>query len=188
MKRAFIALKISLTKESEKIFIEIKSKLKGEKINWVDNQNMHITLFFLGETEEKQISEIGRKLQDIVREIKPFVFICKGLGVFKNINDPRVIWIGIKKSDDLNFLKQKVDMLMHNFGFEIESHNFKPHLTLGRIKHVKNKAILAELIEKYSEYTFQDVSVNEGIFYESILTSQGAIYKKIQTFKMNAEI
>ena len=50
------------------------------------------------------------------------------------------------------------------------------------------KAKRAELIEKYSEYTFQDVSVNEGIFYESILTSQGAIYKKIQTFKMNAEI
>jgi len=188
MKRTFIALKISLTKESEKVFIEIKSKLKDEKINWVDNQNMHITLFFLGETGEKQISEIRRKIQDIVKVHKPFVFTCKGLGVFKNINDPRVIWIGIKKSDDLTVLKQKVDIVMQNLGFEIESHNFKPHLTLGRIKHIKNKAILAELIEKYSEYTFQDVSVNEIIFYESILTSQGAIYKEIQRFKLNEEI
>jgi len=149
---------------------------------------MHITLFFLGKTEEKQISEIGRKIQDIVREFKPFVFTCKGLGVFKNINDPRVIWIGIKKSDDLTVLKQRVDNIMQNLGFKIESHNFKPHLTLGRIKHIKNKAILVELIEKYSEYTFQDVSVNEVIFYESILTSQSAIYKEIQRFKLIAEI
>ncbi|HAN19685.1 MAG: 2'-5' RNA ligase [Bacteroidetes bacterium GWC2_33_15] len=185
MKRTFIAIKISLSKETEKLFNEIKSKLNESKINWVDTHNMHITLFFLGDTKESQIPEICSQIERIARETNPFLFTCKGLGLFKNIHDPRVIWLGIKKSDSLNGLKQNIDFVMQDMGFEIEPPDFKPHITLGRIKFIKNKMLLAELVEKYRDYAFQDIPVNEVIFYESILTSQGPIYKEIQVYKLS---
>ena len=67
----------------------------------------------------------------------------------------------------------------------IEERAFKPHLTLGRIKWIKNKPVLEDLLKRYSDYKFQDVNVTEVIYYESVLQSTGSIYIPIKTFRLS---
>jgi 2'-5' RNA ligase len=67
-------------------------------------------------------------------------------------------------------------------GISIEDRPFKPHLTLGRIKYLKDKAVLKTLMDKYQNAEIQKVPVNEVILYESILLQTGPVYKPIGMF------
>ncbi|MDX9697033.1 MAG: RNA 2',3'-cyclic phosphodiesterase [Bacteroidales bacterium] len=185
MKRTFIAIKIALNKENMSFFSDLKLKFKDSSINWVNAENMHLTLFFLGDTSDNQISAISKELALLLAELKSFTITLKGLGVFKNILDPKVMWMGIEHSEILDDMKVLVNKAMINSGFEVDNKVFKPHLTLGRIKNLTNKSALIEWIEKYRDHFFQDVLVNEIIFYESILSPKGPVYKVMKTFKLS---
>jgi len=182
MKRTFLAVKLTLLDDNNKLFSDLKIKFKDSLINWVNAENMHLTLFFLGETTENQIASICNKLREQLKDTKAFSFTLKRLGVFRNINDPRVIWLGVENVDKLKEVKKYIDSVLLKFDFQVEEKEFRPHLTLGRIKHLKQKNILNDLIEKYNDYKFQEVFVNEIVFYESVLTPNGPVYKVIDKF------
>ncbi|MFC2151340.1 RNA 2',3'-cyclic phosphodiesterase [Bacteroidota bacterium] len=185
MKRTFIAIKLPVTEQTSELVNDIKSNLNDEKIKWVDNWNLHITLFFLGDTEEEIINKIGNTLTDYLKDIKSFTLSVKGLGIFKNIHNPRIIWLGINESDDLKKLKRHLDKTLESFGFYTEDKEFKPHLTIGRIKFLKNKKNLNNLLNKYKEQEFQNFIIKEVIFYESRLTSEGPVYRSLKTFPLS---
>jgi RNA 2',3'-cyclic 3'-phosphodiesterase len=184
MKRTFIAVKTELSKDNLQLYSEIKSKLKDSYINWVDADNMHLTLFFLGDTSEVQIHEISEEVKNSLSETKSFSFLLKRLGVFRDLNDPRVVWVGIENDNDLKEIKKRIDKALNKLGYKTEDREFKPHLTLGRIKNIKQKDSLRDLVEKYKDYTLQEIFVGEIVFYESTLTSKGPIYKELQSFKL----
>lgn len=184
MKRTFIAVKTELSKDNLLLYSEIKSKLKDSYINWVAADNMHLTLFFLGDTPEEQIPLILKELKISLSETKSFSFLLKGLGIFRNMHDPRVIWVGIENDNDLKKNKINIDKVLQKLGYKTEDREFKPHLTLGRIKNIKQKDSLRDLVEKYRDFTFQEIFVSEVVFYESTLTPKGPIYKEIQKFKL----
>ena len=180
MKRTFIAIKIPFAKQEMGIITDIKDALKKEKIKWVESWNLHITLFFLGDTDDNIIQPLTEKLVKQLKTTKYFNLVLKGLGVFKSIRDPKVIWIGINKSSELQMLKNEIDAIMFDFGFKANEREFKPHLTLGRVKFIHNKTEFKDLIEKYKETEFGKVVIDKVIFYESRLTPQGPVYKTIK--------
>lgn len=185
MKRTFIAVKSTLLANNRKVFSDLKLKLKESVINWVDSENMHLTLFFLGDTSDNQITEICKKLKEVLKDTKSFTFSLKGLGVFKNIHDPKVVWLGVENADKLRGIKKIIDKELVKFDFQVEDREFRPHLTLGRIKNLKQKTELNDFIEKYEDYQFQEIRVDEITFYESVLTPRGPIYKEIEKFRLN---
>ena len=185
MKRTFVAIRINISKQTAEFFNDIKFQLKDEKIKWVDPWNMHLTLFFLGDTEEKLIPEISEELKLELKGIKSFKLKCKKLGLFKNINNPRVLWFGLEKKQALLELKQKVDNVIKSFGYESENKKFVPHLTLGRIKFLKNRKFLESLVEKYKDQMIQEFKVNEIIFYESKLTQKRPVYSVLNKIMLD---
>ena len=185
MKRTFIAIKTSISKETAKLINEIKFELKDEKIRWIENDNLHITLFFLGETSIEVTDNICKLLYVELSAIKSFSLSCEGIGVFRNIHNPKALWFGIKESGNLTALKNAIDHTMKDVGFELSEKQFKPHLTIGRTKFIKNKKQFRACIEKYKDYKIQNFEINEVIFYESILTAKGAIYKEIKKFSLD---
>ncbi|MFO7827344.1 MAG: RNA 2',3'-cyclic phosphodiesterase [Bacteroidales bacterium] len=185
MKRTFIAIKIPVSKQTAEFIQDIKSELRNDKINWVEIFQMHITLYFLGDTEDEMIEKISYHLGELLKNQTPFKLNCKGLGLFKNLSNPRVLWLGIEESVQLQNLKTRIDGLMKNLGFEIEKRAFKPHLTLGRIKYIKDKEKLKNLLERYNDFEFQEFKIDKLIFYESRLTSDGPIYKAIKEILLN---
>lgn len=185
MKRTFIAVKIPVSKQTAEIIQDIKSELQNEKIKWVEIFNMHITLFFAGDTDEEMIQKISTALEDVLKSKKSFTLRGKGIGVFKNLNNPRVLWLGIEKSESLQYLKCEIDRMMKKLGFEIENRPFKPHLTLGRIKSINDKRKLKQVLDDYENIELQNFEINKVFFYESKLTPEGPVYKVIKQVELN---
>ena len=182
MKRTFIAAKIEPSTELLNIYTKLRNELQNEKIKWVDNHNFHLTLFFLGDTTEEQINQIRIQLSNIVDNFAPFSIKLQGLGVFKNFHKPRVLWAGVYNYEPLGDVKELIDKEMLKLGFNPDAREFKPHLTIGRIKWIDDKEKLKNIVMKNEDLYFQETKINEIIFYESILKPEGPVYKPIEKF------
>ena len=184
MKRIFIAIKIEPENNLLRIHSSLKSLLVSEKINWVDPANVHLTLAFLGDTEEDRIKVAAIMLKQKCTGFGEFDFNLSGTGVFKDYRDPRVIWIGINESEKLAELFGRIKTGLEDSGFKTEDRHFRPHITIGRIKSLKNVVALKSAVEKYRDSEIQRVTVQEVILYESILKPTGPVYKPAGIFKL----
>jgi 2'-5' RNA ligase len=184
MKRIFIAVKVDAGETLLKMISFLKTGLSNDSIKWTNPDNIHITLVFLGDTNEEHIKTITATLAGKIEGLGKFELLIRGAGVFKNFSDPRVIWTGIERSEELIQLNDFIKNGLKGAGINIEDRPFKPHLTLGRIKDLKTGNTLKELIEKYRNTEIQKVPVNEVILYESILLQSGPVYKPLYKFKL----
>lgn len=183
MKRTFIAIKIHPQKSLISFINRLKTKLYNGKINWINYENFHITLKFIGETGDAKIIEIDSELKKICNCNYAFDINLQGVGVFGSRYQPKVIWCGINKSDAMTNLAIRIHNAMEIIGFPKDRQNFVPHLTLARIKSINNKIILLNEIEEFKNTFFQKVVVNEFILFESILKETGAKYREINNYK-----
>jgi RNA 2',3'-cyclic 3'-phosphodiesterase len=184
MKRTFIAVKISAQKNFKAAFDILKKDLSVEKIKWVEDNNLHITLAFLGDTEENTITKINLMLEEKLQGTGKIDFRLKGFAVFKSWRDPKVIYTGVENPDKLVEVFNLIKSGLESFGIKLEEREFRPHLTLGRIKFLKDTDKLKNLISKYNEVFFQEVIVTEIILYESILKPEGPIYKPLKIISL----
>jgi len=185
MKRIFIAIKIDPGNNLLRIHSSLKSVLGSERIKWDDPEKIHLTLAFLGDTEEERIKVAGLMLKQTCSGFGEFSFNLSGTGVFKDYRDPRVIWIGIEPSEKLNKLNADIRRGLTDTGFKTEDRPFKPHITIGRIKFIKDPEALRSTLEPYQSGFIQEVQVSEVILYESILKPSGAEYRIAGKFRLN---
>lgn len=181
--RTFIGIDIKPSDDLLGVFYKLKNVLKDDSIKWVDTSTLHLTLLFLGETENNQVNQISIELEKTLQLFIQFSIKIKGLGTFGR-PDPKVIWAGFEPNDLLLALKHKVDETLLPFGFEDENKVYSPHLTLGRVKFLKNKQQLQNTLQVYKDKAFQDVLVDKVIFYQSTLTNKGALYRPIKVFPL----
>jgi 2'-5' RNA ligase len=184
MKRIFIAVKIGVGDKLSRMISSMKSEFSSEGIKWTTNDNIHITLAFLGDTDGNKIKNITSMLNALCKTIIKFELTLRGTGVFKNINDPRILWTGIDPSERLMDLNRIIIGGLRESGHEIEERPFSPHLTIGRIKYFRDKEALKKFLDNYKDMVFQKVAVDEVILYESILLPKGPVYKPLATFNL----
>ncbi|MFQ5892069.1 MAG: RNA 2',3'-cyclic phosphodiesterase, partial [Candidatus Methanofastidiosia archaeon] len=114
--RCFVAVEIE--DELKDRILKIQNELKFEKMKIVEPQNLHITLKFLGEIDEEKTEKILEVLRNISKEFSPFRANLKKLGVFKNLNYVRVLWIGIDSK--MEELQKRIDERLSLLGFKRE--------------------------------------------------------------------
>jgi 2'-5' RNA ligase len=180
--RGFIAIEI----DSFPKIIELENEIKksGAIVKFVEPQNIHITLKFLGDTDENLIDKIVEMLTESVKNIKPFEIILKGAGVFPNQNYIKVMWIGIENTEQMGKIAYKIDEQVSELGYEREKRKFSAHLTIARVKSAKNKEKLIQIIEKYKEIEFGKIKVDSIKFKQSELTPKGPIYTTLKEIKL----
>jgi RNA 2',3'-cyclic 3'-phosphodiesterase len=110
------------------------NNLGPTNIRWVKPENIHLTLKFLGNIELSRIQQIKNDMDAISNEYQPFHIKLKGIGAFPHWRQPRIIWIGIEKSEILILLANKLEMKMRALGCQREIRPFSPHLTIGRFR------------------------------------------------------
>ena len=176
MKRTFIAIHITPGQQIINLLDDSRNLLQKEKIKWVHPGNIHITLKFLGETAEENIPLIIKEIKAVLSDCNSFLLRFRGTGVFRNIHDPRVFWIGIEEDKNLYAIRDKLEVVMEKLGFKREEKSFSPHLTLARIKYIRNKNLLGDLVTRYKDKDFLKMQVKEIIYYESILKPEGPEY------------
>ncbi len=186
MKRIFIAIDIKPGDRLHLAVDNMKKELASDHIRWVDMNQLHITLAFLGDTEDARIDNIAGLLDDVSENTEEFRFRVTGIGVFRNLKDPRVIWAGIDSAEKLDNLFNRIKTGLKELGVETDERPFRPHLTLGRVKSLKNSAQLGKILENYHDKHLQSVMVYELILYESILDSSGPTYIALHKGKMQS--
>jgi len=182
MKRVFIAVKTDFSLETINKFESIKELLQKSRIKWVDFNNLHITLKFLGNCSEKQIPLIIKELSRISEKFSAFTLEFEGFGIFGNINFPKVFWVGIKENKCLIELQKEIELNMQPLGFHRDTKPFRPHLTLGRVKFLKEKKELVNIITKRAKENLGKITVGKFYFIESVLTKHGPVYTDLSSF------
>lgn len=183
--RTFVAVNVNPFPGLLNTLKELKSELAPEAIKWVDENNLHLTLKFLGDTSVGQVDEIKNALQEITRRFATFYFRLNGLGFFKTKGMPRVLFVKIEEAEMLRELAAEIDEQLARLGFEKENRPFSPHLTLARIKFLKNKKRFFQAVENQHDLYMDEVPVSNLIFYQSILNPQGPVYKPLKIFELN---
>jgi 2'-5' RNA ligase len=182
--RSFIA--IELPKEIRDSLSSIQEKLKtcGADVKWVQPQNIHLTLKFLGEINEEQLSKINLILDALVKDKKSFSIRLASLGAFPKINYPRVIWVGIDRGDkETQELAKALEEKIQKIGIPKEDRPFSSHITIGRIRsNLRKDKLVTSLknLENYFKETPQEFTVNKTTLFKSTLTPKGPIYEVVK--------
>ncbi|MFQ6617517.1 MAG: RNA 2',3'-cyclic phosphodiesterase [Fidelibacterota bacterium] len=178
--RSFIAVEVPENIRND--ISKLVSKLKDLDlaIRWVPVDNIHLTLKFLGDVEEKVISEISWILERVSKRYSPFNLYIEGAGVFPGFRAPRVIWFGVRMEDStLLDLVRDLENELALLGFKKEKRPFSPHLTLGRVKQPGGMERLKPAIQGLEVPSTQFL-VKEVLLMKSTLTPKGSIYSTLQ--------
>ncbi len=177
--RIFISLKT--TPYEEELF-KVESQIKPyySNVKWVEKENLHITLKFLGEVDEEFIYNLNNIIQGISARFLPFSFSISGISGFPKLEYARVIFFSIEdQSAYISLIMREIDRALKDFGFEREK-SYIPHITFGR---VKNGAID---LSRTESPTLLIESKAIGIkVVQSILRPEGPLYKVISQFMFN---
>lgn len=177
--RCFVSLEIP--DELKKKISEQTEPLRatGADVRWVSEKNLHITLKFLGATDETLVPKIGEKLREATSVHSPFSITLRGTGVFPNERHPRVVWIAIEDSEQLLALQADVERAMKALGFEAEDKRFEPHLTIGRLRSERYKDALLKEIALMGRQEFGIINVNSISLMQSRLSPKGSDYSRL---------
>jgi 2'-5' RNA ligase len=178
--RAFIGL--DLTDQIKAKIKEVTAELEGLpiKAKWVNNKNLHITLKFLGNIPQEQLDIIKKIITDISCQSNSFELHLKDFGFFPNSRKPRIFFIRFCPEKRLEALVESLRKRLNQADFK-EDKEFRPHITLARIKRLKN---IKQLTEKINQLKVESkFKINKISLFKSTLTQKGPIYQEI--FKAN---
>jgi 2'-5' RNA ligase len=176
--RTFIAVDLGPeVRRAVRPMLERLERATGE-VKWLDADNLHLTLKFLGDVEDAEIYRVCRQVQEAAADVAPFRVTCRGTGAFPNLQRPRTIWLGIDDAaGQLTNLQARVEERMRALQFPREERPFRPHVTIGRVGLVRRRLDdLAQLIAELAEVELGILDVDECVIYASELTPRGPIY------------
>jgi 2'-5' RNA ligase len=152
---------------------------------WVSPDNMHLTLKFLGAVEPKAKDRLIACLEEVLAEHRAFDFSLRGLGVFPNTKQPRVMWLGVDAGrEKLIGLAEAVESALSPLGFAPEKRAYHPHLTLARIKSMRGTKALMDVMQSHRKVFCGKAPLEHLTLYKSDLLPQGARYTALHTWRL----
>jgi len=161
---------------------EVRQKLREwlpaySGLRYTKEEQLHLTLLFLGECDGGQTALITERLRAI--QFNPFQMVINGIGAFPNRKNPSVIWAGVKKSEELIHLQKQVSDSLSGFVGDREKHSFTPHITLAR---VTNRFRLKESDRLFEEEESIPLMVEYVSLKKSVLSTEGSTHTVLKTF------
>ncbi len=178
--RVFTA--ISLPEEIKKELLSYKGKWPDLPAKWVKENNIHITLNFLGYVADEQIKDILGAVESVSEKYSLFYVklnkVCYGP---EKKMPPRMVWVKAEKTDELASLKNDLDKALDNY----ENREFNPHITLARIRAWDFKKIEPEERPEINQDIDLSFEVKSIKLMESVLKKGGAEYSILQSFNLS---
>lgn len=184
--RIFLAIPVSEAIKDLAFQARRELELSGADVKWVERDNYHLTLKFIGEIEPTMVELIKDRLEQVAESCPPFRLTFRRWGFFPGYTRPRVVWIGVEgELDKAEFLGERIDAYLGELGFEAEKKR-SLHLTLGRIRSDRN---LQKLLERTRQEKVigagSDCQVDKFVLMESILSSRGPQYLVRGSYQLN---
>ncbi len=175
--RLFIALELSEEQRHEVTLFQSRFKNHLTGVRWVKPEGMHLTLKFIGEQDQAGVECIKKVLDEVVQSEPPFNIVYSGSGVFPNPANARILWLGLGLGADITTkIAERLDSSLSGQGLKKERQQFKPHLTLGRIRQPLESKLIHEYIQSGERFQTSQAHVNSLTLFNSDLTSHGAVY------------
>jgi 2'-5' RNA ligase len=182
MARTFIAVELdpAVRARAEELIGILRSA--GADVKWVEAENLHLTLQFLGEVPEAEIAAVCKAVEKGAAQMQPFDLEVRDAGAFPNSNRPRTLWIGAKSgSDQMAQLHDLVALELADLGYQDEDRRFVAHLTIGRTRSGKNAAELGRLLKQNADFFAGRMRVQKATVFASKLGRGGPIYTVLST-------
>ncbi len=179
MKRIFIAINLpgqiknQLAELQENIKTLFPAETRQAAFKWVEPENLHITLAFLGAVKEEKLPGIISQVKGIAQTFRPFKVFFKRVCYDSLKGIPRLIWVGLEKNDLL-------DKMVNGFG----NPDFSGHITLARVKGWVWKGIEPEERPDIERELTLKIDVHSIELMESRLARSGPEYIILQSFPL----
>ncbi len=187
--RTFIAFKLpkNIISSIRKIQEDIKSY--AFKVRWVNLENIHLTLKFLGNINYTDIEKVSESIINTVNGHAPISLGVKGAGVFPGIKRPRVIWVGLTgEIEKLTGIQNDIEENLEELGFPREKRPFRGHLTLGRIKGKINPKKLLAAMKKFERFESELFIADKIFLFKSDLKSTGSVYTELMGKRLSGRV
>ena len=192
--RTFVAVEVAEPVRRAAAKLIKKLDAAAADVKWVEPQNMHLTLKFLGDVSLKETARVCQAVQKAAAEVEPFELAFEGVGAFPNPYRPRTIWIGARSEDSaadqsnedpMTLLHKETEHRLAKLGFRKDSRRFQSHLTIGRVRRAgPGTADLAKLLEGNADIPFGKMLVEELVVFSSVLSREGPTYQPLGRAKL----
>ena len=187
--RTFIA--IELPSEIKNSLSRLQDDLKATQadVKWVAPENIHLTLKFLGEADDKKLEKINKIIDDAAKEKNRFQMRISSLGAFPKIDFPRVIWVGVDMGDkEVKAIAEELEEKIAQIGIPEENRPFSSHITIGRTRTSLNRERLVQDLKNKAELGARKLEfyVTKITLFKSTLTPRGPIYEALKEINLKA--
>jgi 2'-5' RNA ligase len=176
--RTFIALDPGEAIREQMVALQETLRRTGADVKWVEPENLHITLLFLGSVDNRDLVDVCRAVEEAAREQPAFELTIAGTGCFPSARRPRVVWIGISQGvQEVCALHDALEGPLMDLGcYRREERRFKPHVTLGRIRSEKPMERLTAALAKNQDFQAGTTVMREIHIMSSELSPRGPTY------------
>jgi len=187
-RRTFIAVNLNPDIIRHLAYFKDNINIPESKIKWVEENNLHITIKFLGYITLEKTELIQLALKEIASQYNPFLItLSSHIGFFPNYKMPRIIWVGIKEgTKKLEELYNSIEINMLKKGFPREEKIFSSHVTIGRVKYIGDKTNFIQILKiiKVNNLSQEVCSID---LMESKLTPNGPVYNITAKFPLSKQ-
>jgi 2'-5' RNA ligase len=184
--RTFIAIELDAGVRQRLVALQGELGGSAEGVKWVEPENLHLTLLFLGDVRQTELVDVCRAVSDVARQHAAFPMRMAGLGGFPNLRRPRTLWVGVRDgADAVRGLHAGIEDALLELGcYRRETRPFTPHVTLGRLR---SDGGTPHLPAKADEWSAGVTPVREVLVMSSDLTPAGPVYAVVGRGKLSAE-
>nr|WP_302578008.1 RNA 2',3'-cyclic phosphodiesterase [Methanobrevibacter arboriphilus] len=186
--RCFLAIDIDSDLIQNIVKVQEEFKNTNNNVKYVEEENLHFTLKFFGDIDKDKIFEVKNCILKVLNEINfkdnfSNEISIKGLGTFPNKNYMKVLWVGCENSEFITKLHDALDLEFKKIGFKLDK-QFKTHITIGRIRNLKDKNEFKSKIKKLENFEIGNMNIEKISLKISELTPKGPIYSNIKVFEL----
>ncbi|WP_422056383.1 RNA 2',3'-cyclic phosphodiesterase [Sphingomonas sp.] len=151
-----------------------------EDARWQDDDQLHITLRFIGTVDSHTGENVAAALSAIRAGLPPLRIA--GCGTFETKGRPNALWAGVAPRDPLAALHRKIDRALIAIGLEPEHRAYIPHVTLARL--AGSAGPVDAFLARHAALTSPEFAVSHMTLYESHLGHGGASYEPVARFAL----
>lgn len=176
--RAFVSVDIEPCEALASLLEALRRS--GGDLKVVRPENLHVTLKFLGDTDESLVHDIVDRLRATVEDVPPFTLSLRGMGAFPSLTSIKVVWVGMDDGARLGMMAERLEESLSEMGFRRERRGFRPHLTVARARSGRGMGAVGDMVTANAAAEFGEYRVDHLVLKKSVLTPKGPIYSDIE--------
>lgn len=161
-----------------------KIKTKLPPASWVRPESQHLTLAFLGDHKNEVVEPLSRSVTESLEGSTPFEARLRGCGFFPNPRHARVGWVGVVPEESFRAIAERVRSAVKDAGVALDGSDFKPHLTLMRMRDRWPPACIDTFHKGLGSFESEPFPVEKVTLYSSELNPKGAVHTPVREFRL----